>query len=182
VAGNYAAVHFTESTIASRIEQRVPGSHATVTIASSPFLYHLADNGTVEEVEARVSDVVEGDFAFQSIDVTVQDLQIDRGSLFSGKVKLDGIAKATVVATMSSEDLIQAGLAGGLQALGVFGSSAHASVQAGPNSVTVKVDGVTLNLPYSSLIPCVGSATLQHGDLVLTCSTHTLPQALAQQA
>jgi hypothetical protein len=180
VAGDVVTVHLTESAIAKRIEQRVPGSHATVTISSSPFLYHLAASGTVEELHAHVTGVVENHYSFESIDVTVKDLEVNRGDLLRGSVDLARISNATIVATLSRDELVEAGVVVGLKHLGVLGSSAHGTVVPGQSEVTINVDGLTLTLPYSSLVPCVGTAVFTGGNLVLTCSTDTLPPALAQ--
>lgn len=179
VVGDVVAVHLTESAIAKRIEQRVPGSHATVTISSTPFIYHLAESGTVEQLDAHVTGVVENDYSFQSIDVTIKKLQVNRGDLFSGSVHLNGLSSATIVATLSRAQVAQAGLVAGLQHFGVLGSSATGTVTPGVNSVTIQVDGVSFSVPYGSLDPCVGTAVLHQGSLVLTCTTHTLPPALA---
>jgi len=180
VAGDYVTVHFTQSQIAKRIEQRVPGSKAKVTISSSPFLYHLLAAGKVEKVTADVADVTEGNYTFQSIDVTVDDLQINRNELLKGKVQLEGLTKATIVATLTPEELVQAGVLTSLTQLGVLGTAPHASVVAGQNDVAVTIDGATFKIPYNSLVPCAGSAGFSDRNLVLTCTTTTLPPALAQ--
>jgi hypothetical protein len=180
VAGDYVTVHFTQSEIAKRIEKQVPGSHANVTISSSPFLYHLLSAGKVEKVTADVSDVTEGKYTFQSIDVVVDNLQINRNDLFKGKVELDGLTKATITATLTPEELVQAGVLTSLTQLGVLGAAPHASVEAGASDITVTVGSEHLTIPYNSLVPCAGSAAFSGADLVLTCTTNTLPPALAQ--
>jgi hypothetical protein len=182
VAADLVAVHITDSAIAKRIEQRVPGSHASVSISSTPFLYHLAAAGNIEELHAHVTDVTEGSYTFSSIDVTIDNLKIDRGDLLSGKVHLDSITRASIIATLTQEELFQAGVLTSLKDLGVLNPSSQATVHVGTNQVTVKVAGVSIVIPFNSLVSCVATAVFQGGNLVLSCTTNTLPPALAQAA
>ena len=174
--GDHFAQQTTESQIAKRIEQRVPGSHATVTISSQPFLYHLAAAGTVEVLHAHVTGVKDSGITFTSIDVTVNNLQVNRSDLLSGSVHLSGISNAIITATLPATEVAAAGLA----SLGSLGSGRTATVQSQGNHAQIKVAGTTIDLPYNTLVPCVGSATVKGTNLVVTCTTTTLPPALAQ--
>jgi len=168
------AVNRTESTITSRIEKRVPGSHAKVTISSSPFLVNLAMSGTIKEMHAHVTNVTAGRLTLDSVDVTVHDLKVSRSDLLHGSVKLTGMSEATIQATTSVADVIAAtlGAAVGLP------SGSSASVEAGPSSVHISFGPFSFTVPYTSIVPCVGTARISGTDVVLTCTTHTLPPAL----
>ena len=98
LVGNQIAVRHTESTIASRIEQRVPGARASVTIPSSGFLLHLAASGTIQDIHAHVTGVTDGDLHFDSVDIAVQDLKVDRSDLVHGSVHLVSLAQAASAA------------------------------------------------------------------------------------
>ena len=76
---DHFTVRWSESTVANRIEQRFPGSHATVTISSSPYLVRLVVFGTVQKVHAHVTDVPDGRLRLDTVDVTARDLKVDRG-------------------------------------------------------------------------------------------------------
>jgi LmeA-like phospholipid-binding len=168
------AVNRTESAIASRIEKKVPGSHAKVTISSSPFLLNLAMSGTVKQMHAHVTNVTAGRLTLDTVDVTVHNLKVSRSDLFHGSVKLTGMSEATIQATMSVAQVIQASLGA---AIGLP-SGSSASVEAGPSSVRISFGPFAFTVPYTSIVPCVGTARVSGAEVVLTCTTHTLPPAL----
>lgn len=176
VGGDALAQHVTENEIAKHIEQKVPGSHAKVTISSQPFLVHLAVSGNVDTLDARVTGVKIDKYHISSVDVNVTDVKVNRGDLFQGKVQLEGIRTATVTASLSEADLVQAGVVAGVKAFGGLGASG--SVAAGAHNVKISIAGLTLTLPYTALVPCVGTADIEGTSLVLRCVTHQLPPAL----
>jgi len=176
--GDRVAVQRTESGISSRIEARVPGSHATVTISSSPFLVHLAASGTVQEVHAHVTGVTDGGLRLDSVDVTIRDLKISRTSLSHGSVHLLSLSSATITATLSATELLRAAgssLQAGSRALT---SGATASVKAGSGRVQITFGSLTFGFSYGSLVPCVGAARVSGAEVILSCTTTTLPPAL----
>ncbi len=175
--GDQFALARTRSTIESRIEKRVPGSHATVTISSSPYLVRLALSGTVKEIHAHVTNVQEGGLTLDTVDVTVHNLQVNRSSLLHGSVHLEGLSSATITASVSvAEVLREAGLAA-VSGVGALASGLNGKVSAGPNQVTVTFGPLSFSLPYSAIVPCVGSARVSGGDVVFSCTTKTLPPA-----
>jgi hypothetical protein len=176
--GDRIALQHTESGISSRIEARVPGSHATVTISSSPFLVHLAASGTVQELRAHVTGVTDGGLRLDSVDVTIRNLKISRTSLTHGSVRLLSLSSATITATVSVAEMLRA--AGySLQAgFGALTSGATASLKAGSGRVQITFGSLTFSFPYGSLVPCVGSARVSGAEVILTCTTTTLPPAL----
>lgn len=175
LGGDALAVHLIDGQVASHIEQKVPGSHAKVTISSQPFLVHLAASGTVEHLDAKVTNVTIDRYHVSSVDVKATGVKVNRGDLFRGKVRLDSIKTGTITATLSESDLLKAGLVTGLKSF----SGSTASVSAGTSSVKISVDGFNFTLPYSNLVPCVGSASVEGSKLVLTCVTHQVPPALS---
>jgi hypothetical protein len=178
LVGNQIAVHHTESTIASRIEQRVPGARASVTIPSSGFLLHLASSGTIQDIHAHVTGVTDGELHFNSVDIAVQDLKVSRSDLVHGSVHLISLARATITGSLSVADVLQANGLGSLAALGGLVSGLTASVTAGSGRVQIAFGPLTFSVPYNSLIPCVGSAHVSGGQILLTCTTTTIPPVL----
>jgi LmeA-like phospholipid-binding len=176
--GDQIALARTRSTIESHIEKSVPGSHATVSISSSPYLVRLALSGTVKEIHAHVTNVKEGGFTLDTVDVTVHNLKISRSDLLHGSVHLQGMSSATITASTSVTQLLtQAGYAA-IAGFGSLASGLNGKISAGANDVTITFGPVSFSLPYSAIVPCVGSARVTGGDVVFSCTTTTLPPAL----
>ena len=52
------------------------------------------------------------------------------------------------------------------------------NVQAQADEVRIGVGALTFTVPYNSLVPCVGSGQVDGGEIILTCTTDTVPPAL----
>jgi hypothetical protein len=178
VVGDRLAVRRTASVISSRIEQRVPGSKAKVTISSSPFLVHLAVSGTVQQIHAHVTGMTDGSLHLDTVDVTVHNLKISRTSLVHGSVRLLGLSSATITVTTSVLGALRAAGQSSLAHLSGLASGMKGSVKAGSDRVQVTFGPLVFSFAYSSLVPCVGSAQVTGSEIVLTCTTTTLPPAL----
>ncbi len=176
--GDRVAVQRTESGISARIEHRVPGSHATVTISSSPFLVHLAASGTVREVHTHITDVTDGSLPLDAVDITVRNLKISRTSLVHGSVQLLSLSNATITVTLRLAEAVRAAGYSLPAGLGALISGATASVKAGSGRVQITFGPLTFGFSYGSLVPCVGSARVRGTEVILTCTTTTLPPAL----
>jgi hypothetical protein len=57
-------------------------------------------------------------------------------------------------------------------------SGMKGSVKAGAGRVQVTLGPLVFTFAFSSLVPCVGSAHVSGEEIVLTCTTTTLPPAL----
>jgi LmeA-like phospholipid-binding len=178
LVADHVAVQWTESQVASRIEHRFPGSHATVTISSSPYLPRLALFGTVQEVQAHVTDITDGQLHFDTVDVTAHRLQINRGDLLHGEARVTSLASATIRATISVAEALQASGYGAAAGLGGLANGVKVNVQAEAGEVRIGVGVLTFTVPYNSLVPCVGSGEVNGGEIILTCTTDTVPPAL----
>jgi len=178
VVGDRVAVQHVDSTISSRIERRIPGSHADVTISSSPFLVRLAISGTVRQIDAHVTGVTAGSLTLSSVDVAVHNLRISRTSLMDGSVRLLGMSSATITVTVSVAEVLQALGDGSATGLGALASGLSGSVRAEPNGVYIAFGPIAFSFPFNSLVPCVGSAHDRDSNIVLTCTTTVIPPAL----
>ncbi len=181
VVGDLYARSRVESMIAQRIEQRVPGSHASVHISSFPFVGRLAVSGSVPEVKAKVTSVTEGRFTFSLVNVDVRGLKLQRSQLIHGHVDVTGVSRVTVHATMTQQALDQA--------VGVPVVLGDGTVSVGDVSADITVTGgrvyvgsTGFAVPALALLPCVSGATVSPGQLVLSCVTTTIPPALANGA
>jgi hypothetical protein len=176
--------HRVQDLVAQQIDAQVPGAHATVSISSFPFLGHLAVSGDVPRLTAQVTGVEAGPVALDSVDVVVTDLDIDRGELVQGRIELRSIKEVSVTATISQATLdAQIGLPVtlGQGTVGLAGIQARASLTVTGQQVEIQVPplpAVTLDVPATSLLPCLGSAQLDPGVLTVSCTTTRIPPVL----
>jgi hypothetical protein len=172
------AIHWTERRVASHIEHRFPGSHATVTISSSLYVPRLAVSGTVQDVYAHVTDVTDGRLHLDTVDVTAHSLKINRSDLLHSQTRVDSLSTATITATLTLANALRAAGYGAEADISGLASGMRANVQAGAGSVHIEVGSLNFTLSYNSLVPCVGSGQVSGGKIILTCTTHTVPAAL----
>jgi hypothetical protein len=175
---DHVAIHWTEGRVASRIEDRFPGSHATVTVSSSLYLPRLALSGTVQDLHAHVTDVTDGRWHFDTVDVTAHSLKINRTDLLRSQTRLNSVSSATITATLTVAEALRAAGYGAEADLGGLADGVQATVLAGAGVVHIEVGPLTFTVPYNPLIPCVGSGRVSGGKIILTCTTHTIPAAL----
>jgi LmeA-like phospholipid-binding len=176
--GDHLAIHWSEGQVASRIERSFPGSHATVTISSSLYLPRLALSGSVQAVHAHVTDVTDGNLDLDTVDVTAHGLKMDRTDLLRGRTRVNSLSTATVTATLPVSEVARAAGYGAVADPGGLATGLKANVQAGTGEVHIGIGPLTFTFPYNSLVPCVGSGEVHGGELILTCTTHTVPAAL----
>jgi DUF2993 family protein len=175
---DHVAIHWTEGRVASHIEHSFPGSHATVTISSSLYLTRLALSGTVQDVHVHVTDVTDGELHLDTVDVTARGLKINRNDLLHGQTRVDRLSTATITATLSVAEALRAAGYGAEAGLAGLTSGMKANVQTGAGLVRVEVGPLRFTFRYNSLVPCVGSGEVTGGEIVLSCTTHTVPPAL----
>ena len=178
LVGDHVTIRWTERRVAARIEQRFPGSHATVTISSSLYLARLAVSGTVQELHAHVTDVTDGSWHFDTVDVSAHSLKVNRSALLHSQTRLNSLSSATITATLSVTEALRAAGYGAGADPGGLADGMKANVQAGAGVVHIEVGPVAFTLPYNSLVPCVGSGRVSGGEIILTCTTRTIPAAL----
>jgi hypothetical protein len=185
MVGDTYARHKAQTAAAQHIEATLPGSDATVSISSFPFLGRLAVGGTVPKLTADLNQVTEAGFTFDDIEVVVHDLKFDTSRLWHGRAELDSISSGTVTAELTQASIDQAtGLPVtlGSGTVGVAGIQVPATVAVVDNKVTLTVPliaPITFTIPQLSILPCVGSAVIQTGGLELSCGFTHVPSALA---
>jgi hypothetical protein len=175
---DHVAIHWTEGRVASRIEHSFPGSHATVTISSSLYLPRLAVSGTVQNIHAHVTDVTDGALHLDAVDVTAHSLKINRTDLLHSTARVKSLSTATITATLTVPEALRAAGEPAEAGLAGLANGTTATVQAGAGVVHIVIGPVTFTFPYNSLVPCVGSGKVSGGEIILTCTTHTVPAAL----
>jgi hypothetical protein len=185
--GDVEARMYTEHQFAHRIDTNVPGAHAAVKISSFPFVGRLAATGTVREIRAHVTNVVSGRFTFDTVDVAVSGVHLDRTALFKHQtIRVLDINHGTVTADMTEAAVDQ--VAGGLPIklldgavqLAVKGVNVVGHVSVVGNQLVVNVSGapLTVAIPKLPLLPCAANAVVTTGHLTLTCALQGIPPAL----
>lgn len=176
--------HHVEQAVATQIDDQVPGAHAQVAISSFPFLGRLAASGTVATMTAHVTGVQAGPVALDTVDVVVHDIRVARSQLVHGKVQLESIRVAVITAQVSQDSLDrQVGLPVtiGAGTVGLAGVQAPAQLSVVNDRVEIRVaplPAISVTIPLTNLVPCLGSASLSPGHLTVTCTTDQLPPAL----
>jgi hypothetical protein len=178
---------FAQRQLEHRIDGNVRSAGAHVSISSFPFLGRLAADGTVPKIKTHVPGVTSGPFTFDSIDVTVNGVHVDRSALFnSRRVQVQRIDSGTVVADMTEAalDKVLGGaavsLGNGVAQIRVGPVTATAVVSVVNNQLHVTASGVPINvtLPKLTLIPCAVNAVVVTGHLRLSCAFQQVPAAL----
>jgi hypothetical protein len=183
--GDTVARHRVQTGAAKAIEATLPGSTATVSISSFPFLGRLAVAGTVPQLTADVDQVTAAGFTFDDVDLVVHDLKFDTSQLWRGRLKLDSISSGTVTAELPQSSIDHAtGLPVtlGSGTVGVAGVQIPATVAVVDNKVTLTlplIAPITFTVPQLSILPCVGSAVIHSGVIDLSCDFTQVPSALA---
>jgi len=138
---------------------------------------------------AHVTGVTADGLEFDTVDVQVDDLKIDRSQLLHGQVVIQSIREAVIDATISAASLDRAvGLsltlgAGTIGVGGLVAVPAHLAISGDRITVTLLAGaGFTFTVPKLSLLPCVGQATIVPGFIDLSCTTTTIPPALVNSS
>jgi hypothetical protein len=189
VGADFAARSYAEHQLAKRIEQKVPGSKASVHISSFPFLGRLALQGRVSKLTANVTGVVAGTVRFSRVNLEVDGIRISRNRLFlHHQVVLERISRAIATADVSQDEIdrltgLPVKLGAGNAQVTVAGVTlqAKASLAGGMLKLTANV-GPTLSIPIPTLpvLPCATSVDIQPGQLQIRCVTTVIPPALLQ--
>jgi hypothetical protein len=185
--GDVEARVFAEHQFAHRIDANVPGAHATVKISSFPFVGRLITSGTVQKIRAHVVNVTSGVYTFDTVDVSVTGVRLDRTVLLHDqRIQVLGIQSGTVTADMT-EAAIDKALGGlpvqlndGSVRLTVKGVSVVGTLSITGNQLHLDVAGapITVAIPKLPLLPCASSAVVTTGHLQVTCILTGIPPAL----
>lgn len=189
--GDAVAVHYTDKTVAHRIEQSVPGSSAKVSISSEPYIPNLAMFGRVDDLKADVSNVPSGGVTIKSIDVDAHNLTVNRNDLFKGQVRLQGVSSAKITTVVDPFEGMPASIRSQVRHIAdKAAAGAQLDVKATGSGVKVSLPGAqgagrgssaySVEIPFDPLLDCAGTATYAGGLLTMVCTTHTIPAAIAQ--
>ncbi len=183
-----------------------PAGGADASIRSFPFMGRLLATGSVPEVSLVMTDVqpgraLGGVAVVSRLIIELDRVEVDRGELFRGRVRVLDIGQGRIEAMIDGGSLAKA-LGADLrfrpgevevhQNVGGTDVFARGRVELRGNVVTVvpiSVEGV--NLPLSSfalryeipgveLLPCPAQVALVEGGISVACTIDDVPAALVQ--
>jgi hypothetical protein len=189
VGVDIAARVIAEHAIASRAKASTDAQSSSAGISSFPFLYDVVVEGSVHDISVHLNGVPIGPLTVDRLDVSVHQVDIDKGQLFGHrKVRVTAISSATAAITVSAADITAA---------------THVAVTISGNTVTASVAGVqvpvsatvtdshfltfnlagrpvgSFNLARSPLIPpCEMQLGSRQSALHLSCSISPVPASL----
>ncbi len=187
-AADVAARGYAEGEIAARAEATVPGAQATARIRSFPFVLRLLTSGSVEHLSVQLSPVVASRMQLSAVDLALDDLSLDRGQLFSGKVQPVGLGQGRVSFEIGEGELSKVAgrrvtIEAGHLFLDVAGRDVEAAVSTTEKGIALTVAGlpvVTIPLERRDVIPCRPQITLGVQVAKLTCTFTGVPSALVR--
>ncbi|HUE60126.1 MAG TPA: LmeA family phospholipid-binding protein [Acidimicrobiales bacterium] len=184
-----AARVIAQDRIASRAKASTRAQSASASISSFPFLYDILVDGSARNVAVHARGVPLGPLIVHQVDVSVHDVQIDKGELFNHrKVRVTAIASATAAVTITASDLTAATNV----PVTISGNTITATVAGVQIPVTVSVTNshvlafnvvgrrvVNFDLARTPLLPaCSMQMTTVQSALHLSCTIAPVPASL----
>jgi hypothetical protein len=163
---------FTQDQMASAVQRSSGAGSVSVSISSFPFLYHLVAQGEADQITIRARNVPVGPLTLSEVDLTADNVVIDRNQLLRGHERLDsvGAVTATVVYQLTPAEAALASAAG---ITATPGSAGVIDFEAHGQSV------FSIDLAAKSFIPACRFAGQQSGTTyTFTCSVSPVPQAV----
>jgi hypothetical protein len=204
IVGDRAAKGWAEGKLAERAAAYYPpGARSSASIHSFPFLGRLLFNGSIPRVDVDLEDVRFQAVLVPRLSLRVSEVQLDRGELFDGRVKLEDIGRGQMVATIEGSSLARAtgfdvrfkpGEVEVHQKIQGVDVVAKGQVSVKGNVVTVtptSVQGLSVPLsrfaisyriPGIEILPCQADVEIVHNAIELSCDVTDIPAALVQAA
>lgn len=182
-----------ESQIESRAEAEAGAqANATADIDSFPFLGKLLVSGNAGDIDVRIRNVTAESLRFSRLTITLDDVKLDRGEMFSGDAEVRSIDSGTITMRFTAADLTEAigmpvEISGGRVTVTVRGVAVSATPEATTEgSVRLQASGLpALNVPVpqTRLVNCaVDTVTVRDGELRASCTIEEIPPALLRAA
>jgi hypothetical protein len=204
IVGDQAVKGWAEGKLAERAAAYYPpGARSSAAIDSFPFVGRLLFNGSIPRVDVDLEDVRFQAVLVPRLSLRVSDVQLDRGELFDGRVKLEDIGRGRIVATVEGPSLAEAtgfdlrfrpGEVEVHQRIQGVDVVAKGRVAVKGNLVTVtptSVQGLSVPLnrfaisyriPGIEILPCQADVRVVQNAIELSCDVTDIPAALVQAA
>jgi len=188
-----------EAEAEKRILESVPGTRAAkVTIHGFPFLFDVLVSGKVDELHVELDDVRSPGIEVESIELTVDELKIDRDLLLDQqKLAITGIDRAEVVGRITGAAASAAlrqtiEFDGSEVKVEYAGTKVGADVKLAGRQIVIELkEGADLArryygveprlvvpLPPKDVLPCEPGLAVKHSRLELRCSVTQLPDSV----
>lgn len=193
-AGDVAARSYAEAKLATRARQEAPpGATVDTSVKGFPFLGRLALNGTVSEVDFHLENVDAGAIVFAAVDVDLHGVHLDRRRLLNDrKARLTSLDRGTVTVDITEDALSNAlrvpvTIANGDVTVRLLTQDFDVTpVITTEGSLRFEGQGMarvlSLVIPKTDTVPCVGRVTVLAGRLRLMCNITEIPPAFLDAA
>jgi hypothetical protein len=204
IVGDQAAKGWAESKLAERAAAYYPpGAGSSASIRSFPFLGRLLFFGSVPRVDVNLDDLRFQAVLVRQLSLRVSAVKLDRGELFSGRVKLDDVGEGDIVATLDGPSLAKAtgfdvrftpGQVAVHQRIQGIDVVAKGQLSVKGNLVRVtptSVQGlavpasrfaISYRIPGIEILPCQADVKIIQNGVILSCRVTDIPAALVQAA
>lgn len=192
--GDVAARTYVSSMATERAQEEAPaGSKVTATIGGFPFVPRLVLGGTVSSIDLHLENVTARVITFAELDIDLRGVKLDRDRMLTErKVHIRSIDKGIIEATLTQEALSEAlhvpvTISEGAVNVEVLGRTIPVTVDvndAGQLTLTGPgvTRGLTLAIPKTDYIPCLGGVTVLAGRIKFSCEVNEVPPALLDAA
>ena len=204
IVGDHAAKGWAESKLAERAaDYYPPGAGSSASIRSFPFIGRLLFLGSIPRVDVNLDDLRFQAVLIRRLSLRVSDVKLDRGELFSGRVRLEDVGEGQIVATVDGPSLAKAtgvdvrftpGQVEVHQKIRGVDVVAKGQLSVKGNLVTVtptSVQGlavpasrfaISYRIPGTEILPCQADVRIIQNAVVLSCDVTDVPAALVQAA
>ena len=204
IVGDQAAKGWAESKLAERAaDYYPPGAGSSASIRSFPFIGRLLFLGSIPRVDVNLDDLRFQAVLIRRLSLRVSDVKLDRGELFSGRVRLEDVGEGQIVATVDGPSLAKAtgvdvrftpGQVEVHQKIRGVDVVAKGQLSVKGNLVTVtptSVQGlavpasrfaISYRIPGTEILPCQADVRIIQNAVVLSCDVTDVPAALVQAA
>jgi hypothetical protein len=184
----------------NQIERRArleAGSSASASadIDSVPFLGKLLATGNAGDLTVRLKEVAGQQLTFSTVSLKLQEIHLDKGKLFSGKVEITSIRRGTITVGLDADALER------IIRMPVKLEDGEVRVTVGGQPVTVSPSvtaegsvrlsasgfpgftGVNVPFPQTRIVSCpVARVVVADGELRASCDIDKIPPALLRAA
>jgi hypothetical protein len=184
LVGDLVARSAAESAVEKGVRSKVQGvASVEARIRSFPFTGRLLAQGKVSTLDLRLAEVTGHGIDVAQLRVEAEGLELDRSLLFGGQVRVKGVDRVTVTASITEaevRDLTGADvrLHDGKAEVTASGVTvgADVTVQDGKIRLTAGTVGVlSVSVPDSDLLPCAVDARAVEGAILASCTADHLP-------
>ena len=188
-ARTYASSKFDE-----RAQQESPpGATVHGSISGFPFVPRLLLASEVSHVNVHIENLSARVITFTTVDLDLNGVKFDRSRLINDrKVRVTSIKKGTVSAEITQQALSDAlhvpvTIADGAMSVKVLGVSVPVTPSVSASG-TLRLSGsgltrvLSLAIPTTDYVPCIGDVTILAGRIRLSCEIHDVPPALLDVA